>query len=432
MASTSKPRRVAVIDGVRTPFAKAWTDYAGLSILDLARRAVQELIERTELDPKVIDELVMGAVLPPTYTPNMAREIVLSLGLPHRIPGFALGRACASSLQAITSATESILAGTHDVVIAGGAESLSHIPVQYSQRMVDSLLAFSKARSMQGRMAALSRIKPAEDLIPRVPELNEMSTGRSMGQHAQEMARAWGISREEQDRFALESHQKAAAAQAKGIFKQELAAVFAPPDAHPVTADNGVRSDTSLESLGKLKPVFDRRYGTLTAGNSSGLTDGAGCVLLMSEEKARALGYEPKAFIKSWAYAALDPEQGLLMGPSYSTPIALDRAGLTLDDMDLIDMHEAFAAQVLCNLKAFESVTFAKEKLGRDMPIGKVDPSKFNVNGGSIALGHPFGATGARMLISTANELGRRYGKYALLTICAAGAMGGSLVIERA
>lgn len=425
-------RRVAVIEGLRTPFAKSWTEYAQLSTLDLARRAVQELLERTELDTNELDEIVMGAVLPPTYTPNLAREIVISLGLPARIPGFTLGRACASSMQSVTSAAESILAGTHNVVIAGGAESLSHIPIQYSQRMVDSLLAFRKARSMQGRLKALGRIKPAEDLIPKMPDLTEQATGLTMGQHAEQMAREWGISREEQDAYALMSHQRAAAATADGRLTKEMAAVFAPPDAHPVTTDNSVRGDTNMEAMGRLKPAFDKRYGTLTAGNSSGLTDGGSAVLLMSEEKAKALGYKPKAFIKSWAYAALNPEQGLLMGPSYATPIALDRAGLTLKDMDLIDMHEAFAAQVLCNLKAFASVSFAKEKLGRDMPIGAVDMDRFNVNGGSIALGHPFGATGTRMIITAANELQRRKGQYALLAICAAGAMGAAMVLERA
>jgi acetyl-CoA acyltransferase len=423
--------RIALVDGVRTPFIKSWTEYNHLTALDLARRAVQELIERTDLDPEQLDEIVMGAVLPPTRTPNIAREIVISLGLPLRIPGFTLGRACASGLQAVTSAAESMLAGKNDLVIAGGAESLSNVPVSYSKNFVSSLMAFQKAKTVQQKMKALGRINPKKDLLPQQPELTEISTGRTMGQHAEEMARSWGISREEQDRYAVMSHQRAAAAAAEGRFGPELAAVFAPPDQHPVTSDNYIRAETTVDQLGKLKPAFDRRYGTLTAGNSSGLTDGASAVLLMTEEKAKALGYKPLAFIKGWAYAALDPEQGLLMGPSYSTPQVLDECKLTLKDIDLVDMHEAFAAQVLSNLKAWESVSFAKEKLGRDMPIGAVDMSRFNVNGGSIAIGHPFGATGGRMLLSTAHELERRNGKYALLTLCAAGAMGVSMIIER-
>lgn len=423
--------RIALVDGVRTPFVKSWTDYNRLTTLDLARRAVQELLERTDIDLEQIDELVMGAVLAPTRTPNIAREIVISLGLPKRIPGFTLGRACASGLQAVTCVAESMLAGKLQVAIAGGAESLSNVPIQYSKNFVSSLMAFQKARTMQQRMAALGTINPKKDLLPQPPELTEISTGRTMGQHAEEMARAWGITRAEQDEYAAISHQRAAAAIAEGRFRDELAPVLAPPDCHPVTADAYVRGDTTVDQLSKLKPAFDRKYGTLTAGNSSGLTDGASALLLMTEEKAKALGYTPIAFIKGWSYAALDPDQGLLMGPSYATPKVLDQCNLTLADLDLIDMHEAFAAQVLCNLKAWASPQFAREKLGRDMPIGTVDMAKFNVNGGSIALGHPFGATGGRMLLSTARELQRREGKYALLTICAAGAMGVSMVIER-
>ncbi|NDD29650.1 MAG: acetyl-CoA C-acyltransferase FadI [Proteobacteria bacterium] len=423
--------RIALIDGVRTPFVKSWADYNKLSALDLARRAVQELIERSELDINQLDEIVMGAVLSPTRTPNIAREIVISLGLPKRIPGFTLGRACASGLQAVTSAAESMLAGKNQVVIAGGTESLSNVPVQYSKNFIQSLMAFQKARTVQQKMAALGSINPKKDLLPQPPELTEVSTGRTMGQHAEEMARQWGITREAQDAYAMMSHQRAAAAVAAGRFNDEVAPVLAPPDSHPVTVDSYVRADTTVEQLGKLKPAFDRKYGTLTAGNSSGLTDGASAVLLMTEDKAKALGYTPLAYIKGWAYAALDPEQGLLMGPSYATPKVLDDCKLKLSDIDLVDMHEAFAAQVLCNLKAWESPAFAKEKLGRDMPLGAVDMSRFNVNGGSIALGHPFGATGGRMLVSTAHELKRRNGRYALLTLCAAGAMGVSMVIER-
>lgn len=423
--------RIALVDGVRTPFVKSWADYNRLTALDLARRAVQELIEKSELDPELLDEIVMGAVLSPTRTPNIAREIVISLGLPKRIPGFTLGRACASGLQAVTSAAESMLAGKNQVVIAGGAESLSNVPVQYSKNFVSALMSFQKAKTMQQRVAALGAINPKKDLLPQPPELTEISTGRTMGQHAEEMARAWGITRAEQDAYAVMSHQRAAAAVQEGRFSGEIAAVLAPPDQHPVTADSYVRGDTTPEQLGRLRPAFDKKYGTLTAGNSSGLTDGASAVLLMTEEKAKALGYTPLAFIKGWAYAALDPEQGLLMGPSYATPKVLDDCKLKLSDIDLVDMHEAFAAQVLCNLKAWESPKFAKDKLGRDMPIGAVDMTRFNVNGGSIALGHPFGATGGRMLISTARELQRRNGRYALLTLCAAGAMGVSMIIER-
>ncbi len=424
--------RIALVDGVRTPFVKSWSDYNHLTALDLARRAVQELIERSDLRPRDLDEVVMGSVLPPSRTPNVAREVIMSLGLPLSIPGYTLGRACASSLQAVTSAAESMLCGRNHVVIAGGTESLSNVPVPYSKNFVSALMAFQKAKTVQQRMAALGRVNPKKDLLPQAPELTEISTGLTMGQHAEDMARKWNISREDQDRLAVMSHQRAHQAISDGRLTAEIAPVLAPPDQRPVTVDGYVRADTTVEALSKLKPSFDRKYGTLTAGNSSGLTDGAAAVLLMTEEKAKELGFRPLAYLKGWAYAALDPQQGLLMGPSYATPKVLDQVGLKLSDIDLIDMHEAFAAQVLCNLRAWESTSFAREKLGRDAAIGAVDMDRFNVCGGSIALGHPFGATGARMLLTTARELDRREGRHALITICAAGAMGVSMVIERA
>ncbi|HXE71403.1 MAG TPA: acetyl-CoA C-acyltransferase [Candidatus Nitrosotenuis sp.] len=426
-------RRVAIIDGLRTPFARAYTVYQNLTATDLARACVRELLERTELDPKEVDEVIFGCVLPPVGAPNIAREVVLGLDLPRHIPGFTLTRACASSAQALITAAEGILCGEYEVVIVGGTESLSNVPVPYSKNLIDALQQFNRAKSLRARLAALSRLRP-EDLVPHPPDIAETATGKTMGQHAEMMAKIYGISREEQDRLALESHRRAAEAAERN--RDELCTVWAPPQFTPVEADNTVRRDTSMEKLAQLAPVFDRRYGTITAGNSSGLTDGAAALLVMSEQKARQLGYEPLCYVRSWASTAIDPtssEPGeqLLLGPAHAIPEALDKAGLKLAEVDLVDLHEAFAAQVLCVLRALESADFAREKLGRDEPVGRVDPEKLNVCGGSIALGHPFGATGARQASTMAHELVRRQARTAVISQCAAGGMGTAIVLER-
>ncbi len=425
----SASKRVVVIDGVRTPFLKAFTDFKDVSAVELAKTATRELLERTGLDPEVIDEVIMGCVLPSVAAPNVAREVVLGLGLPERISGFTLGRACASSAQTIITAAEGILAGEYDVVIAGGVESMSNVPVPYSKTVVDSLMAFQKAKSLPARMKALSGIN-LEALVPSQPAIEEMSTGKSMGQHAEIMARKNQIARQQQDEFALMSHQRAAAAREAGKTEEEMVTVYPPPHFSPVDQDSFVRPDTTLEKLSSLRPSFDKRYGTLTAGNSSGLTDGAAVVLVMSEEKAKELGLTPLVSLVSWSTRSLDPDDQLLLGPALAIPEALEKAGLTLDDMDLVDLHEAFAAQVLSVVTALESGEFAKERLGRDEPVGRVDREKLNVNGGSIALGHPFGATGARMTLMMAHELRRRQSKYACLSLCAAGGMGTALILE--
>ncbi|MHB2017415.1 MAG: acetyl-CoA C-acyltransferase FadI [Candidatus Xenobia bacterium] len=428
--SSAKSNRVAIIDGCRTPFARAWTHFIDQSALDLAIMATNELIERTDLPPDAVDEVVMGCVIPPANAPNIAREVVIALGLPARIPGFTLNRACASSIQALSSAAESILAGTNQVVLAGGAESLSSVPVPYSRRVIHSLLELRKAKSLQGRLAALRSIK-LKDLVPKNPDLTEISTGLTMGQHAEDMARKNGVSREDQDKFAYESHLKASTAISEGRFNGQVIPCYPPPRMRPVTEDNVVRKNPDLYAMATLPPVFDRRYGTITAANSSGLTDGAAVVLLMAEEKARALGYKPKGYIKSWAFASLDPQDQLLLGPVYASPLALDRAGLKLSDMDVVEMHEAFAAQVLSCTRAMASKQFAQDRLGRMEAVGEIDPAKFNPMGGSIAVGHPFGATGARMVTQALSHLHRTGGQHALVTLCAAGAMGTAMVLEK-
>ena len=422
-------RRVAIVDGCRTPFAKSGTDFRKLSAVDLGKVAVRELISRTNLDPNEIDHVIYGTVVQSIEAPNIAREVGLGSGIPATVPAFTVGRACASANQAITSGAEHIALGLADVVVAGGAESLTDIPILVSDEMRDALMALSRAKTMRDRLKAIGRIRPGH-LKPVAPAIAEPTTGLTMGESAERMAQQNGITREEQDRWALRSHQLAAAATEDGRLTREIAPVYV--DGVAITRDNGIRYDTSLEKLAALKPVFDRRYGTVTAGNSSPLTDGASAVLLMSEEKAKALGYEPLGYIRSYAYASLDPADQLLQGPVFAAPVALDRAGLTMKDIDLMDMHEAFAAQVLSNMQWMQSKKIAEERLGRSEPIGLPDEERINVMGGSIAIGHPFGATGGRITITLLNELRRRGGQFGLITVCAAGAMGFAMVVEAA
>jgi len=424
-------RRVAVVAGVRTPFAKAGTALKSLTAMELGKLCVAELLQRTELDGHDVDALVYGTVVPSVIAPNIAREVSLLPILPKGVEAYTVSRACASANQAITDAADQIALGHHDVIIAGGAESLSNVPILHSRSMSEKLVALSKAKSMGQRLGIVSSIR-MKDLVPIAPAIAEPSTGETMGQSAEKMAKINGIQREEQDQFALRSHRLAAVGLEDGRLTAEMEPVWVPPKyEQSLATDNGVRNDTNIEALRALKPVFDRRYGSVTAGNASPLTDGASAVLLMSEEKARVLGYKPLAYIRSYSYAALDPGEQLLMGPVLAAPVALDRAGLELKDIDLIEMHEAFAAQVLSNLKGLESKAWA-ERAGYTKPVGEVDRSKLNVMGGSISIGHPFGATGGRILTTLCHELIRRDGEFGLMTVCAAGGMGHAMIIERA
>ncbi len=430
MATFGNGRRVAIVAGVRTPFTKAGTAFKSISAIDLGKLCVAELIQRTNLSGREVEALVFGTVVPSVIAPNIAREVALMPLLPKGVQAFSVSRACASANQAITDAADQIALGHVDVAIAGGAESLSNIPILHSAGMAEALVLASKAKTLPGRMKALSRVRP-KDLVPVTPAIAEPSTGETMGQSAEKMAKINSISREEQDQLALRSHRLAAKGTADGRLTAEMMPVYVPPRFESVvTSDNGIRADTSFEALSVLKPVFDRKYGSVTAGNASPLTDGGACVLLMSEEKARSLGYEPMGFIRSYAYAALDPGEQLLQAPVLAAPVALARAGLQLRDMDLVEMHEAFAAQVLSNLRGFESKEWA-ERAGFSQPVGEVDLSKLNVMGGSIAIGHPFGATGSRIMVTLLNELKRREGEFGLMTVCAAGGMGFAMVVER-
>jgi acetyl-CoA acyltransferase len=430
MPASRPGRRVAIVAGVRTPFLKSGTAFRDVTAVALARHAARELLFRSELDGREVDEVIFSQVVPSVLAPNVAREVSLLPQLLPSVPAYTLNRACASSAQAINNAADQIAFGHADTILAGGVESLSDIPILHSRRFSRVLMEASRARSFGARVAALGRTRP-RDLVPVTPAIAEPSTGETMGQSAEKMAKENGISREAQDELALRSHRRAAAATADCRLTAEIAPWFggAAMD-QPVTADNGIRPDTTLEALAALKPVFDRRYGSVTAGNSSPLTDGASAVLLMAEEKATALGYSPLAYLRSYAVAAVDPGWQLLMGPVYAVPKALERAGITWRDVGLFEIHEAFAAQVLSNAQAWGSHAWA-DRLGLPGPVGEVDWDRTNVMGGSIAVGHPFAATGARLVTTLANEMRRRDVQFGLISICAQGGMGYAMVLER-
>lgn len=430
MANTG--RRVAIVAGLRTPFARSNGILAKMSALEMGKAVVSELLARYEVPRDEVDLLVYGQVIPSLAAPNIAREVVLGTSLPQTVDAYSVSRACATSIQAMTDVADQIAGGRVDVGIAGGAESLSNIPFAVSPPLADALLQASRAKDVPGKVRSFAGLS-AKDLLPIPPSLKEPSTGLTMGESAEKMARENGISREAQDVFAMRSHDLAAKAWDEGKYDGEVMHLLVPPKyEQAAVTDDFIRRDTSLDKMGTLRPVFDKRYGTITAANSSGLTDGASALLLMSEEKAKALGYEPLGYIRSYAYAAVDPKWQMLIGPAIASPKALERAGLTLQDMDLVDIHEAFAAVVLSVLQAWTSKKFSEEHLGRSEPLGEVDEAKLNVNGGSIALGHPFAATGGRMILNTLNELKRRGQNLGLVTLCAAGGLAAAVVVERA
>jgi acetyl-CoA acyltransferase len=423
--------RVAIVAGLRTPFTKQGTGLRKMRTVDLGIAVVKELVERAEISPKLITLCVYGQVVPTLDWINIAREVVLGAGLPKDVDAFSVSRACATSIQAMTDAARSIQNGEHDVAIAGGADSMSDMPLGVSRPLRDALLAAQKAKTVPQKLKAFAKLH-GKDVIPPVPGFaREPTTGQLMGEAAEKMAKENGITREEQDAIAHLSHVNAARAWSDGTFAPEVMHVIPSAGGDAVTMDNVVRKDSTVESYAKLSPAFDRHHGTITAGNSSPLTDGASALLLMRESRAKALGFLPLGYLRSYAYAAVDPGWQLLMAPVFALPKALDRAGgLTLSQIDLVDIHEAFAAQVASNLQAIGSKKFAEQHLGRSEAIGEIDPAKLNVNGGSIAIGHPFAATGARMVVSTLRELRKRKKQFGLLSVCAAGGLGAVVVLE--
>jgi acetyl-CoA acyltransferase len=418
------------VDGARTPFLKAFTDFTRLDTIALGAAAVRGLLEKTNLGRRDVQSIVWGGVILPGTAPNVGREIGLDLRLDPDCEAMTVTRACASGLQAVTLAAAAIERGEVDIAIAGGSDSTSNAEIKLPQKVVHALAPVALGKpDAKAVLGAIGKLAPFTDIFPTRPKIAERTTGEVMGEAAERMAGRNGVSREAQDAFAAMSHRRAAAAIASGRFDDEVVRVET-PEGKWVHADGLVRADTSEEKLAKLRPVF-AKGGTVTAGNASPLTDGGAAVLLMSEERARAMGYKPRAALSSWAYVGVDPADQLLMGPALAIPKALDRAGLSLADVDFVDLHEAFAAQVLCVLKMLGSVAFASERLGRSAAVGEVDPARLNVHGGSIALGHPFGATGARMVTTMANELARTGKRTAVLGICAAGGLGAAAVLER-
>jgi acetyl-CoA acyltransferase len=423
-------RRAVIVGGVRTPFIRAFGPFTRLNTIDLGTKAVKGLIEKFPLPLKEIESVVWGGtILPGGVAVNIGREIVFDAGLPMEVESFTVVRACTTSILSATLAASMIERGDADVIIAGGSDSTSGVEVRMPPTLVHKAapVVMSAKSTPSDYLKLLSKLRK-DDIVPGRPSIRERTTGELMGESAEKMAARNEISREAQDAFALQSHLRAAKAISSGRFAQEVIPVET-PDGETVYTDNIVRGDTTLEKLAKLKPAF-AQGGTLTAGNSSSLTDGGAALLLMSEEKAKALGFKPLAAFKSWSYDAVDPWDQLLIGPAISMPRALAKAGMTGDDVDIVDIHEAFAAQVLCVLKALNSDAFARERLGLDKAVMKRDPEQINIHGGSVALGHPFAATGARMILTMANELALGNQQTALLGVCAGGALSAALVLE--
>ena len=426
---TGQGDRIAITHGLRTPFARQATAFHGIPALELGRMVVSELMARSEIPAEMIEQLVFGQVVQMPEAPNIAREIVLSSGLHVTTDAYSVSRACATSFQAVANVAESLLAGTIQAGIAGGADSTSVLPIGVSKMLARTLLDLSKARSLGQKLKLFSRLRP-RDLLPVPPAVAEYSTGLRMGDTAEQMAKSHGISREQQDALAHRSHQQAARAWQQGLLNAEVMTAFTPPWKQPLEQDNNIRSDSKPEDYARLRPAFDRQHGTVTAANSTPLTDGAAAVILMTESRARELGVVPLGYLRSYAFTAIGVREDMLLGASYASPLALDRAGITLADLSLIDMHEAFAAQTLANLKMFADERFAREALNRPHALGEVNQEQFNVLGGSIAYGHPFAATGARMITQTLHELRRRGGGLGLVTACAAGGLGAAMVLE--
>jgi|JI6StandDraft_1071083.scaffolds.fasta_scaffold77678_2 acetyl-CoA acyltransferase len=425
-------RSVAVIAGARTPFCKAGGAFLRRSAVQLGAVAARETMLRAGIRPDRVEQIIFGIVSAPVGAPNIAREIGLEAAFPAGVPAYTVSRACVSSNQALTNAADQIALGKADVILAGGAELLSDVPILFGRKFRDALFVASKARSTGERLRAFRGVG-LKDLAPVAPAIAEPSSGQSMGQAAEKMAKDFGVRREAQDRFAAQSHQRAVAAWHSGELAQRVAPVPVPrgKELRIVDRDDHPRDDTTEDKLAKLRPVFDREFGSVTAGNASPLTDGASAVLLAAEEVARAEGWPILGVLRGYHYTAIDPFEHLLMGPVSAVAGVLDQTGLGLRDMGVIEMHEAFAAQVLSNLHGLASAKYCQEKLGRSSAVGEVDPDFVNQWGGSISLGHPFGATGGRLVLQLLDQMAKKKAQFGLISACAAGGMGSALVFER-
>jgi acetyl-CoA acetyltransferase family protein len=411
-------KRVAIIGGMRTPFVKAGMEFSTIQPLALSAHAVKGLIDQLSLNPDMIDDLVWGRVIHDPRLTNLAREIVFKLELPASIRAHLVSNNCISGIHALVAVADSIAQGRSEIGIAGGVESMSNPPILFGRQASSIFLEVARARDNNQKLKSLFKLR-LRHFYPESLSVREPTTGMSMGEHAEVSAKEWQIGRQLQDELAMRSHLRAAAATDDGRLGREIVPL------NGLTRDTIIRPDTSMEKLALLRPVFDRSaQGTITAGNASQLTDGAAAVALMSEERADRQGYQPLAFIKAIEFAGIHPDDGLLMAPCVAVPRILAKTGLSLADMDIVEMHEAFGAQVACNLAAWE-------KGWKEPAIGTVDPDKLNPLGSSIAVGHPFAATGARIVTTLANEMHRRNSRYGLVSICAAGAMAAAMILER-
>uniref|UniRef100_A0AAY4DBB5 Trifunctional enzyme subunit beta, mitochondrial n=1 Tax=Denticeps clupeoides TaxID=299321 RepID=A0AAY4DBB5_9TELE len=406
-------KNIVLVDGVRTPFLLSGTSYSDLMPHDLGRGALQGLLNRTGVPKEIVDHIIYGIVIQEVKTSNVAREVGAtgtsvqpSDSLPHK-------QKCSES----TSTVGLIAAGQCDVVVAGGVEFMSDVPIRHSRKMRKTMLSLNKAKTLGQRLSLLGSIRMGH-LMPELPAVAEFSTAESMGHSADRLAAAFGVTRVEQDEYALRSHRLAKKAQDEGLLSDIIS--FQVPGKNIISADNGIRP-TSMEQMGKLKPAFVKPHGTVTAANSSFLTDGASAVLIMSEEKALALGYKPKAYLRDFVYVSQDPKDQLLLGPTYATPKVLEKSGLTMEDIDVFEFHEAFAGQIVANLKAMDSDWFAQNCMGRKSKVGVPPMEKFNTWGGSLSLGHPFAATGCRLVTTVAHRLQKEGGQYGVVAACAAG-----------
>ena len=409
---------------------RAGTDYLGLTTYDLARLALRGLLDRTELEAEQVGYVVLGNVVQNVSTSNVARDAALGAGFPHKTPAHTVTMACISANQAIVSAAEAIRSGQTDIALAGGVEVLSDTPPQFPLETRKRLFEAQKYASPLEYRKLLQGLPPSE-LLPRAPKIAEYATGEIMGESADKLAASFGVSREEQDAYALRSHRLAAEATEAGKLHADILPTAVPPKFKLLERDNTVRGDSSPEKLASLKPVFVKPFGTVTAGNASPLTDGASAVLLMEEEKARSLGLTPLARLGTYTFVAQDPGEELLLGPAYAIPQVLNRVGMTLEDIGVVELHEAFAGQVLAVLRALASDAFAQEKLGQKTRVGEVDMDRLNRWGGSLSLGHPFGATGTRLLTMAARRLHDEDSTHALVSACAAGGLGHAMLLER-
>jgi acetyl-CoA acyltransferase len=426
-------RDVVLIEGFRTPFAKSGTALAQVPARELGRIAINELLARHAVDPSEIEEVILGNVAQPSDSANIARVTALLAGIPQRAPAVTVHRNCASGMESIVQAHERIAAGHADLILAGGTENMSQIPLIVSEGMTRAFERSARAKSIGQRLGAFAAVRP-RDFQPRVAimeGLTDPTCGLNMGDTAEVLAKEFGISREAQDDFALMSHRRAVAATESGRLGEEIVPVFAPPYKDAVLQDVGPRKNQSLEALAKLRPIFDRKHGTVTPGNSCPITDGAAAVLVASAEKARALGLTPAGRIRGYAFVGLDPIR-MGLGPTYATPVALQRAGARFSDMGLIEINEAFAAQVIANEIAMASPKFAREQLGMERPVGEIDRAILNVNGGAIALGHPVGVSGTRLVLTLLREMRHRDVSLGLAALCVGGGQGAAIVLERA